>query len=109
MSGLQSLHLKNRHTETIIQKDTSTPVFTATLLTIAKKWKQPPCPWTDEWIKEDGVHIYNGVVLSHEKGMPFAATAMDLEAITLSEVSQIEKDIYDLTRVESNFKKKKYR
>ena len=41
----------------------------------------------------------------NDEMMPFAATAMDLEAITLSEVSQIEKDIYDLTRVESNFKK----
>ena len=38
--------------KTIIQKDTCTPVSTATLLTIAKTWKQPKCPLTDERIKK---------------------------------------------------------
>ena len=38
--------------KTMIQKDTCTPVFTAALVTIAKTWKQPKCPWTDEWIKK---------------------------------------------------------
>ena len=37
--------------KTIIQKDTCTPVFTAELFTIARSWKQPRCPLTDEWIK----------------------------------------------------------
>ena len=36
--------------ETLIQKDTCTAVFTAALLTIARTWKQPKCPSTDEWI-----------------------------------------------------------
>ena len=34
----------------IIQKDTCTSVFTAVLFTIAKTWKQPKCPSTEEWI-----------------------------------------------------------
>ena len=38
--------------KTIIQKDTCTPMFTAALFTIARTWKQPKCPWTDEWIKK---------------------------------------------------------
>ena len=38
--------------KTIIQKDTCTPVFTAALFTIARSWKQPKCPSTDEWIKK---------------------------------------------------------
>ena len=38
--------------KTIIQKDKSTPVFIAALFTIAKAWKQPKCPLTDEWIKK---------------------------------------------------------
>ena len=41
--------------------------------------------------KEDAVHIYDGVLLSHKKMneiMPFAATWMDLEIIILSEISQ---------------------
>ena len=38
--------------ETLIQKHTSTPVFTAALFTITKIWKQHKCPSTDEWIKQ---------------------------------------------------------
>ena len=38
--------------KTIIQKDTCFPIFSATLFTIAKTWKQPRCPSTDEWIKK---------------------------------------------------------
>ena len=38
----------------IIQKDTCTPLFTAELFTIARTWKQPKCPLTDEWIKRLG-------------------------------------------------------
>ena len=33
-------------------KDTCTPMFIAALLTIPKTWKQPKCPWTEEWIKK---------------------------------------------------------
>ena len=35
-----------------IQKDACTPMFIAALLTIAKTWKQPKCPLTEEWIKK---------------------------------------------------------
>ena len=38
--------------KTIIQKDTCTPMFIATLFTIARSWKQPKCTSTDEWIKK---------------------------------------------------------
>ena len=38
--------------ETKIEKDTWTPVFIAALFTIARTWKQPRCPLTDEWIKK---------------------------------------------------------
>ena len=33
-----------------IQKDTCTPMFTASLFTIDKTWRQLKCPLTDEWI-----------------------------------------------------------
>jgi hypothetical protein len=33
-------------------KGTCTPMFTAALFTIAKLWKQPKCPTTNEWIKK---------------------------------------------------------
>ena len=38
--------------ETKIEKDTCIPLFIATLFTIARKWKQPRCPSTDEWIRK---------------------------------------------------------
>ena len=37
--------------KTFIEKDTCTPIFITVLFTIAKIWKQPKCPTTDEWIK----------------------------------------------------------
>ena len=48
--------------------------------------------------KEDVVHIYNGILLSHKKNkiMPFAETWMDLKIVILSEVSQTEKDKYHM-------------
>ena len=36
----------------IIQKDAWTPMFITALFTIAKTWKQPKCPFTDESIKK---------------------------------------------------------
>jgi hypothetical protein len=33
-------------------RGTCTPMFFAALFTIAKLWKQPRCPTTDEWIKK---------------------------------------------------------
>ena len=38
--------------KTIIQKESCTPVLIATLFTVARSWKQPKCPSTDEWIKK---------------------------------------------------------
>ena len=37
--------------KTIIQNETCTTMFISALFTIARTWKQPKCPSTDEWIK----------------------------------------------------------
>ena len=37
--------------QTLIQKDNCALIFIAALFTIAKTYKQPECPSTDEWIK----------------------------------------------------------
>ena len=69
-------------------------MFIATVFTIAKTWKQPTCPSTDEWIKMMW-YIYtmeHYSAVKKNKIMPFAATWIDLEIIILSEVSQKEKD-----------------
>ena len=44
------IYLEKR--KTLIRKDTCTPMFTAALFTIAKTWKHPKCPSTDERIKK---------------------------------------------------------
>ena len=36
--------------EIINENGTCIPMFPVTLLTVAKMWKQPRCPWRDEWI-----------------------------------------------------------
>ena len=49
--------------------------------------------------KEDVVHVYNGILLSHKKKdeiMPFATTWVDLEIIILSAASQTKTNIYHL-------------
>ena len=73
-------------------------MFIAALFTIAKTWKQPKCPVTDEWIKKMW-YIYSMEYYSAIKNneiMPFAARWMDLEIIILSEVSQKEKNKYHM-------------
>ena len=76
-------------------------MFTAALFTIAKTWKQPKFPLTDEWIKKMW-YIYTMECYSaikKNKIMPFAATWMDLEIIIVSEVRQKEKDKYHMISV----------
>ena len=46
----------------IIQKDTWTLIFMAALFTIAKTWKQPKCPSTDEWIKKTWYNIHRSII-----------------------------------------------
>jgi hypothetical protein len=48
-------------------RDTCTLMFIAALFTIAKLWKQPKCPTTEEWIMKYGVYTHNGVLLSHKE------------------------------------------
>ena len=64
-------------------------MFIAALFTIARTWKQPKCPSTEEWIKKMW-YIYTMEYYSAIKKevMPFAATQMDLQVIILTEASQ---------------------
>ena len=84
--------------ETIIEKDTSSPMFIAALLTIVRTWKQPRCPSTDEWIKKLW-YIHMIEYYSAIKRNTFESVLMrwrNLESIIQSEVSQKEKDMYSI-------------
>ena len=80
--------------ETKIERDTCIPLFTVTLFTIARTWKQTRCALTDEWVKKLQ-YIYTMEYYSAIKRNVFESVLMrwmNLEPITQSEVSQKEKD-----------------
>ena len=68
-------------------------MFIAALFTIARTWKQPKCPSTDEWIKMWHIYTmeYYSAIKRNEIGS-FVETWMDLETVRQSEVSQKEKN-----------------
>ena len=84
--------------KTIIQKETCTTMFIAALFTIARTWKQPKCPSTDEWIKKMW-HIYTmeyySAIRRNEIEL-FVLRWMDLEFVIQSEVSQKEENKYSM-------------
>ena len=65
-----------------------------TLHIIDKKWKEPKCPSTDEWIKKLWF-IYtmeNYLAMRKNEIWPFVAKWKELESVMLSEISHTEKD-----------------
>ena len=71
-------------------------MFIAVLFTIAKCWKQPKCPSVNEWIKLLYVYTIEYTAERKKELLPFATAWMDLESITLSEISQAVKDKYHM-------------
>jgi hypothetical protein len=68
-------------------------MFISVLFTIAKLWKQPRCPSTDEWIKKMcylyTMEFYSALKMNEI--LSFSGKWMELENIILSEVSQAQK------------------
>ena len=71
-------------------------MLVAALFTIARTWKQPKCPLTDEWIKKMWyiytMEYYSAIKIN--KIELFVVRWMDLESVIQSKVSQKEKNKY---------------
>ena len=87
-----------KDTDTVKRRVICTPMFIATTSTIAKLWKEPRCPSTDDWIKKMWfiytVEYYSAI--RKDEYPLFASTWMELEGIMQSEISQAEKDNYHI-------------
>ena len=71
-------------------------MFIAALFTIARSWKQPKCPSTDEWIKKMWyiyIKEYYSAIKRNEIES-FVETWMDLETVIQSELSPKENNKY---------------
>ena len=72
------------------KKDTCSTMFIAALFIVARSWKQPKCPSTEEWIQKMWYIYtmeYNSAIKNNEF-MKFLDKWMYLEDIILSEVTQ---------------------
>ena len=69
-------------------------MFIAARFTIAKTWKQPKCPSTDEWIKKRWFVYTQWNTIQLLKNNAICGNMDGQETLILSEVSQKEKDKY---------------
>jgi hypothetical protein len=71
-------------------------MFIGALFVIARSWKQPRCPMTEEWIQKIWftytMEYYS--TIKNEDILNFAGKWMELENIILREITQTQKDIY---------------
>ena len=75
-------------------KDTCTLMFIAALIKVARTWKQPRCPSTDEWIKKLW-YIYTMEYYSAVKRNEFGSVVvrwMNLQPVIQTEVRKKEKN-----------------
>ena len=82
-------------------------MFFAALFTIARTWKQPRCPSTDEWIKKLW-YIHTMEYYSVIKKNTFESVLMrwmNLEPTIQSEVNQTERDKYHILTLIRNLEK----
>ena len=79
-------------------KDTCFTMFITALFIIARSWKEPRCPSTEEWI-QNMWYIYTmeySSAIKYNDFMKFLGKWMELENIILSEVTQTQKKTHDM-------------
>ena len=84
--------------ETRIERDTCIPMLISALFTIARTWKHPICPSTNEWIRKQW-YIYTMKYYLAIKKNAFESvllTWIKLEPIIQREVGQKENQPYSM-------------
>ena len=86
-------------------KDTCSTMFIASLFIIARIWKEPRCPSTEEWIRKMwyiyAMEYYSAI--KKNEFIKFLGKWMDLEGIILSEVTQSQKNSNDMYSLISGY------
>jgi hypothetical protein len=86
-------------------KDTCSTMFIVALFIIARSRKEPRCPSTEEWIQKMW-YIYTMEyyeAIKNNEFMKFLDHWMDLEDIILSDVTQSQKNTYDIHSLISGY------
>ena len=85
--------------------DTCFTMFIAALFIIARSWKEPRCPSTEEWIQKMWyiytIEYYSAI--KKNEFMKFAGKWFDLEGIIMSEVTQSQKNILGMHSLISGY------
>jgi hypothetical protein len=84
---------------------TYSTMFIMGLFVIARSWKQPRCPTTEEWIQKMWfiytMEYYSAI--KNEEILNFAGKWVELENIILSEVTQTQEDMHGLYSLISGY------
>ena len=76
-------------------KYTCSTMFIAALFIIARSWKEPRCPSTEDWIQKMWyiytIEVYSAI--TNNELIKFLGKWMELENIILSEVTQSQENI----------------
>jgi hypothetical protein len=80
------------------KKDTCSTMFISALFIIARSWKEPRWPSTEEWIQKMWfiytMEYYSAIKMN--EFMKFLGKCLDLEGIIMSEVTQSQKNSNDM-------------
>jgi hypothetical protein len=79
--------------------------FLAALFVIPRRWKQPKCPMTEEWIQKMWfvytMEYYSAI--KNQDVLSFAGKWMELQNIILSEVTHTQKDVHGMYSIISGY------
>ena len=85
--------------------DTCSTMFMAALFTIARSWKEPRCPSTEEWIQKMW-YIYTMeyyTAITNDEYMKFLGKWMELKNIILNEVKQSQMNTHGMHSLISGY------